>query len=320
MFKFRHIFEPPSVSEEREFERVNVTAKLERYLRTNPLDRFATDEAYRNKVELIERNLGSIRGPILDIGGNTAGEATILQQRGFRMVVGDINESALDISRQRVEKFGLRSPDYVALDAHHLPFRDASFSAVTVIEALHHFVEYDRVLGEIHRVLKPGGRLFSAEPNSLNPIRRASEVRDRLRGTIEKSFYAGELRRMCEKAGFAPVTVKPFAHGKSSWKMEEVPVYRRSAARFHGWLSHTFPVVFGSHALVAEKGGGAENPNPEVDLRELLCSPVNGESLRFDPELKRWVETGSGGSFPDFNGIPVLIAEDRQMLGAPNRA
>ena len=117
MFKFRHIFAPPDVQEERDFEKANVTAKLERYLRTNPLDRFAFDEAYRHKVELTERNLGPIRGLILDIGGNTAGEATILQQRGFRIVVGDINELALDISRQRAEKFGLQKPGYVAFDA-----------------------------------------------------------------------------------------------------------------------------------------------------------------------------------------------------------
>ena len=59
----------------------------------------------------------------------------------------------------------------------------------------------------------------------------------------------------------------------------------------------------------------AENPNPGAELSELLRSPVNGELLRFDAALKRWVETGSGASFPDLNGIPVLIAEDRLAPG-----
>ena len=31
----------------------------------------------------------------------------------------------------------------------------AVFAAVTVLEALHHFFDYDQALGEIHRVLAP---------------------------------------------------------------------------------------------------------------------------------------------------------------------
>lgn len=311
MFKLRHVFKAPNASEERAFERANVQAKLERYLRTNPLDRFAGDAAWRHKVETTERMLGPVRGLVLDIGGNTAGEATVLQQRGYRIVVSDINETALDISRRRAEKFGLQPPGYVAADAHHLPFEDAAFDAVTVLEALHHFVDYDRVLGEIFRVLKPGGRLVSLEPNAINPIRRASEIRDRLRGTIEKSFTGGELARLAERAGFSPVTVTPFGNRKSSWKIDEVPLYRRSFARLHGWLSESFPVLFGAHALLALKPGELTPSAADADWTSLLRSPVTREPLQHTTD-QRWAD--SGGTFPELNGIPVLIAEDREVL------
>ena len=181
-----------------------------------------------------------------------------------------------------------------------------------MLEALHHFVDYDRVLGEIFRVLRPGGRLVSLEPNSLNPIRRASEVRDRLRGTIEKSFYARDLERLCEKAGFTNAKVTAYGSRKSSWKMEEIPAYRRSLAHLHGWLSETFPVVFGALALVAHKAGTLDGGAAEADWITHLRSPVNAEPLRFAEGENRWMETAGGGAFPTFNGIPVLIAADRR--------
>jgi hypothetical protein len=123
--KVKHLFRGVNVAEERDFERDNVARKRERYLRTNPMDRIAADPGYRAKVERMRDGLRmngqGVRGLILDIGGNTAGEATILQQEGFNFVVGDINEVALEISQARADKFGLRQPGYVALDVHALP-------------------------------------------------------------------------------------------------------------------------------------------------------------------------------------------------------
>src|SRR3990172_12349416 len=118
MAKLRHLIQPVTVAEERDFERDNVSRKLDRYLQTNPLDRFERDAPYRLKVERIRKGLEKepgriIQGLVLDLGGNTAGEATILQQQGLHFVVGDINELALDISRRRVEKFQLRPHAYV---------------------------------------------------------------------------------------------------------------------------------------------------------------------------------------------------------------
>ncbi len=315
--KVQHLFRAVNVAEEREFERDNVARKRERYLRTNPLDRFSSDPGYRDKVERMRAGLqhdgGPIQGLILDIGGNTAGEATILQQQGFQFVVGDINEVALEISRARVSKFGLQQPGYVTLDVHSLPFASEMFSAVTVIEALHHFPNYDQALREIHRVLRPGGVFYSYEPNALNPLRRLSEVRDRLRGTVETSFYAGQVERLCRTAGFQAISVKAVAGAKSVWKMEEVPLYRRPIARLHGFLQTKFPRMFGPLVIQARKSGALNDQRMSAESwRSWLRSPRDGRSLLFDPDQKRWRVEGADYSFPDREGIPVLVAGDEQ--------
>lgn len=320
MPKLQHVFRQVNVAEERAFERDNVTRKLARYLATDPLVRFETDAGYRLKVERIRKGLEkapgqTLEGLVLDLGGNTAGEATILQQQGVRFVVGDINEAALDISRKRVEKFHLQSPAYVALDAHRLPFADSSFSGVTVIEALHHFPDYARALAEIHRVLKPGGLFYSTEPYALNPIRRLSEIRDRLRGTVETSFYLGQARNLLRAAGFEQIRVQVVRGGKSSWKMEEVPFYRRSIAHLHEHLQRRVPRLFGVLELRARKSGTLEDSPAAPDAwRAHLRSPLNGAALDFDRIHQRWITADGGHAFPDLNGIPVLVGDDAVTL------
>jgi ubiquinone/menaquinone biosynthesis C-methylase UbiE len=171
------------------------------------------------KVDRIRRALGDIRGPTLDVGGNTAGESTILEQAGYTMVVGDLNESALTISRARNRSFGLLEPKYVGLDANRLPFVDGSFDAVVMVEALQHLANYTRPLLEVFRVLRTGGLFFTIEPNARDPIRRAAEVRDRFRGTIEKSLSMRQLKQLCQEAGFVTVRIGSVTRNpRGSWK------------------------------------------------------------------------------------------------------
>jgi SAM-dependent methyltransferase len=47
---------------------------------------------------------------------------------------------------------------------HSLPFPDARFGAVIGVDCLHHFARPGVALGEIARVLRPGGRLALCEP------------------------------------------------------------------------------------------------------------------------------------------------------------
>ena len=64
-----------------------------------------------------------------------------------------------------------RHTDVVA-DAHQLPFGDAVFDAVVTFNTFEHLVSPVRAAGEIHRVLKPGGRLV-LHTAFLQPVHEA---------------------------------------------------------------------------------------------------------------------------------------------------
>jgi SAM-dependent methyltransferase len=49
-------------------------------------------------------------------------------------------------------------------DAHALPFRDASVDAVFLTSVLEHLTNPNQAIDEVHRVLRPGGRLFGYAP------------------------------------------------------------------------------------------------------------------------------------------------------------
>jgi SAM-dependent methyltransferase len=55
---------------------------------------------------------------------------------------------------------------FVSGDAYRLPFPDQAFDAVICSEVLEHLTDYEQVLAEIARVLKPGGRFAPTVPTA----------------------------------------------------------------------------------------------------------------------------------------------------------
>ncbi|SRR5579875_1190735 len=64
-----------------------------------------------------------------------------------------------------------RNTDVVG-DAHHLPFADEAFDAVITFNTFEHLREPKRAASEIHRVLKPGGKLI-LDTAFLQPVHEA---------------------------------------------------------------------------------------------------------------------------------------------------
>jgi demethylmenaquinone methyltransferase / 2-methoxy-6-polyprenyl-1,4-benzoquinol methylase len=113
---------------------------------------------------------------VLDIAGGTGDMA-----RAFAPLVGpsgtvvltDINEAMLRVGRDRLLDEGAVLPT-AACDAEHLPFRGGSFDIVSVAFGLRNMTHKDRALAEMHRVLKPGGRLLVLEFSQVvQPLRKA---------------------------------------------------------------------------------------------------------------------------------------------------
>ncbi|MGH3104154.1 MAG: class I SAM-dependent methyltransferase [Gaiellaceae bacterium] len=69
---------------------------------------------------------------------------------------------ANDISARMVELTAARGNDVQVGDVHRLPYGDAEFDCVVANWVLYHTPDLDRAVGEIFRVLRPGGRLVAA--------------------------------------------------------------------------------------------------------------------------------------------------------------
>jgi ubiquinone/menaquinone biosynthesis C-methylase UbiE len=75
----------------------------------------------------------------------------------------DIQQEMLDHTMDRVGERGLGNVNPSRGDARELPYEDDSVDAVVLITVLGEIPEQDAALGEIARVLRPGGRLVVGE-------------------------------------------------------------------------------------------------------------------------------------------------------------
>jgi demethylmenaquinone methyltransferase/2-methoxy-6-polyprenyl-1,4-benzoquinol methylase len=112
---------------------------------------------------------------VLDIAGGTGDLTAALARRvapSGCVVHTDINAAMLGAGRDRLVDHGLSLPT-VLCDAEALPFADASFDLVTVGFGLRNMTHKERALGEMARVLRPGGRLVVLEFSRVaEPLRK----------------------------------------------------------------------------------------------------------------------------------------------------
>ena len=110
---------------------------------------------------------------VLDLAGGTGDIAALLHERvgeGGSVVLGDINAQMLGVGRDRLTDRGLvRGLEYVQLNAEALPFPDRSFDLVTIAFGLRNVTDKQKALGEMHRVLKVGGRALVLEFSQVKP-------------------------------------------------------------------------------------------------------------------------------------------------------
>jgi len=158
------------------FERIHAREKSERVLRhfnsvahvydfMNSLLSFGIHHAWKRASV---RALGLRPGDrVLDVCGGT-GDLAILAARGLgpggRVVVYDINRAMIDAGLHKVRGGPLENRiRHVQGDAEQIAFPDGSFDAAMVGFGIRNVTRMRQGFAEMHRVLKPRGRLMCLE-------------------------------------------------------------------------------------------------------------------------------------------------------------
>ncbi|MBV9803793.1 MAG: class I SAM-dependent methyltransferase [Solirubrobacterales bacterium] len=110
----------------------------------------------RENLELLSdlvrsRSTGARRARILIVGGGTGGV-------GYEALIEDQRLECIDTD------ISLGPRTQIICDGHDLPFQDGSFEGVVCQAVLEHVLDPVRVVNEIHRVLAPGGLVYSEVP------------------------------------------------------------------------------------------------------------------------------------------------------------
>ena len=117
---------------------------------------FVLSSARKHAMRLVNQT----GGKILEVGVGT-GLALPLYGPGTDVTGFDYSGEMLEKARERVAKQGLSHvKSLVRMDARHIEFPDASFDQIVAMHVLSVVPEPERVMGEIERVLKPGGQVI----------------------------------------------------------------------------------------------------------------------------------------------------------------
>jgi ubiquinone/menaquinone biosynthesis C-methylase UbiE len=123
----------------------------------DPLQKLLFKPSHRLMVRKFQRD----EERILDIGcGTSQFAARVLPRFSKAEVVGlDLSRSMLRASQGRCFR-GHNRMRLVQGDSQKLPFADDSFDLVTCSHSFHHYPNQLQVVSEMHRVLRPEGRLM----------------------------------------------------------------------------------------------------------------------------------------------------------------
>jgi cyclopropane fatty-acyl-phospholipid synthase-like methyltransferase len=141
---------------------------------------------------------------LLDVACGAGGPALRIAAATGCSVVGlDIHEEAVATARSLAAQRRLAErSEFQAADATGLlPFSDASFDAITCIDAINHFPDRPQVIAEWTRLLKLGGRLLFTDPVTVTGALTNAEIAVRSSAGFYLLVPHGYDERLIEQCG-----------------------------------------------------------------------------------------------------------------------
>ncbi len=174
------------------------------YDRTNDLLSFGQARLWRSRVKNAVKPAQGER--ILDLAAGTGTSSMALRVPGAVVVAADFSRGMIEEGKKRYPELQFEFADAMAL-----PFEDRSFDAVTISFGLRNVQDHKVALGEMLRVLKPGGRLVICE---------FSHVKGLL-GTFYRFYLNNVLPRLSALASKTPEAYSYLSESINAWPTQE---------------------------------------------------------------------------------------------------
>lgn len=160
--------------------------------------------------------MGDIRGKsLLDFGCGMGEEAVYFAKLGARVTAIDISEVGIRLTRQRARHNGVSDRvDARVMRADPTELSAASFDLIHGLGILHHLPDLSQALGEVKRLLRPGGTAVFLEPLGDSPV--VESIKEWLLERIDKdattdheeNLRLAELRRHADM--FSAMEIYPY--------------------------------------------------------------------------------------------------------------
>jgi SAM-dependent methyltransferase len=162
-------------------------------------------------------------GDVLDAGAGDGATAQLLAPRARSITCIDLSETLVDAARVRLA--GHANVRAEVADLHALPFADASYDQVLLLNVLTHLRAPAHAIAELARVLRSGGRLALVTLAAHDHLDVTAAY-----GHVTAGFRPAEVRRLLEKAGLAVELCAVTSREKRAPQFEVVTAFAQKPA------------------------------------------------------------------------------------------
>jgi ArsR family transcriptional regulator len=169
--------------------------------------------------------LGLMRlGDVLDVASGDGALSELIAPRARSLTCLDRSATVIEAARRRLR--AAQNVRFVEGDMHDLPFADASFDQVMVLNCLTHTRAPRRVLAEALRVLRPDGDLAGVTLKTHHHEAAAAAF-----DHVRMGFSPRELRGALEGLGFAVEACLVTSREKRPPYFEVITIHAKKVAR-----------------------------------------------------------------------------------------
>lgn len=162
------------------------------------------DEYRYDKLNYLPRlvDFSSYRGKnILEVGCGAGIDLVRFAREGVNVTGIDLSTTAIELARKNIEQNGLGA-DLRVMNGESMQFPDDSFDVLYAHGVLQYTANVEKMVAELHRVLKPGGELIVMVYNRnswLNLMRQVTKVPlEHEDAPVLNKYSIGELKRFLQ--------------------------------------------------------------------------------------------------------------------------